>query len=166
MVLLGLCIPPMYLNIMLSQVLIAAKRQFVWTWVMLGATVVNPAINLVLIPLTQSRFDNGAIGAAVSLLLTEIAIVGAGFCLVGRRVLGRRALRRFAAGALASAAMWGVGFAARGLGTVPSVTAGLLTFVVLAMALHLLTPEEVRQIRRRLRRLTRASEGEAAPAAS
>ena len=117
MVLLGLCIPPMYLNIMLSQVLIAARRQFVWTWVMLGATVVNPAINLVLIPLTQSRLHNGAIGAAVSLLLTELVIVGAGLCLAGRGVLGLRALRRFAAGAVASVGMLGVGFAAHGLGS-------------------------------------------------
>ncbi len=88
MVLLGLCIPVMYLNIMLSQVLIAARRQFVWTWVMLGATVLNPAINLVLIPATQSRLHNGAIGAAVSLLLTEVVIVGAGLALAGRGVSG------------------------------------------------------------------------------
>ena len=31
MMLLGLCIPPMYLNIMLNQVLVAAKRQTTWT---------------------------------------------------------------------------------------------------------------------------------------
>jgi hypothetical protein len=111
---------------------------------------VNPAINLVLIPLTQSRLHNGAIGAAVSLLLTELVIVTAGFCLVGRGVLGLRALRRFAAAAVASVGMWGVSFAAHDLGTIPSVTAGLLTFVVLARVLHLLTPEELEQIRRRL----------------
>jgi len=152
MVILGLCIPPMYLNIMLSQVLIAARRQFVWTWVMLGATVVNPAINLVLIPQAQSRFDNGAIGAAVSLLLTEIVIVGAGFCLAGRGVVGLRALRRFAVSAVASVAMWGVSYAAHGVGTIPSAAAGVLAFVVVAKVLRLATPEEVEQIRRRLAR--------------
>ena len=86
----------------------------------------------------------------MSLLLTEIVIVAAGLCLVGRGVLGLRALRRFAAGAAASVGMWGVSFAAHDLGTIPSVSAGLLTFVVLARVLHLLTPEELDQIRRRL----------------
>jgi O-antigen/teichoic acid export membrane protein len=150
MVLLGLCVPFMYLNIILSQVLIAAKRQFVWTWVMLGATVVNPVINLFLIPQTQSRFDNGAIGAAVSLLVTEIFIVAAGLALAGRGVVGLRALRRLTRTAAASAAMLGVGFATHGLGTAPSVTAGLLAFLVLAKLLHLATPEEIEAIRGRL----------------
>ena len=58
MIVLGLCIPPMYVNIMLSQVLIAAERQVVWTWVMAGATVVNPIFNLVLIRLTDARYGN------------------------------------------------------------------------------------------------------------
>ena len=46
MVVLGLCIPPMYLNIMLSQVLVAINRQSRWTWVMAATTVVNPLFNL------------------------------------------------------------------------------------------------------------------------
>ena len=68
MVVLGLCIPPMYLNIMLSQVLIAMNQQARWTWVMAGTTVVNPLFNLALIPWTQHRYGNGAIGAGISLL--------------------------------------------------------------------------------------------------
>ena len=79
MVILGLTIPPMYMNIMLSQVLIAMNRQTTWTWVMAGTTVINPLFNLALIPLTQHRYGNGAIGAAISLLLTEIVVVAAGF---------------------------------------------------------------------------------------
>ena len=66
---LGLCIPPMYMNIMLGQVLIAMERQTDWTGVMAATTVVNPLLNLALIPLTQHRYGNGAIGAAISLLL-------------------------------------------------------------------------------------------------
>lgn len=152
MILLGLCIPPMYLNIMLSQVLIAAKRQIVWTWVMAGATVINPVINLVLIPVAQTKLHNGAIGAAISLLLTEIIIVGAGLILAGRGVIGLRAARRFSVTAVASAAMWGVSFAAKGLGAIPSIAAGALTFVLLALILRLATPAEIQQGRDRLGR--------------
>ena len=42
LIVLGLCIVPMYLNIILSQILVAAKRQVAWTWVMGGATILNP----------------------------------------------------------------------------------------------------------------------------
>jgi O-antigen/teichoic acid export membrane protein len=153
MIVLGLCIPPMYLNIMFAQVLIAAKRQAVWTWAMAGATVVNPAINAVLIPVTQARFHNGAIGAAISLLVTELLIAGFGFAFLGRAVLSRHAGRRLALTAVASTAMWGVAFVLSGLGTVPSLAAAALTFVVLAAIFRLVTREEMVFIRDRLRRI-------------
>ena len=51
MAILGLCIPAMYMNIMLSQVLIAMNRQASWTWVMGVTTIINPLFNLALIPL-------------------------------------------------------------------------------------------------------------------
>jgi O-antigen/teichoic acid export membrane protein len=155
MVILGLCLPPMYLNIMLSQVLVAAGRQIAWTWVMAGATVVNPLLNAALIPATQARFGNGATGAAVSLLLTELLIVGVGFALAGRDVLGRAAARRGALAAVAAGAMCAVAFASRPLlGDLASALAGALTFVALAAALRLATAEEIAFARARLRRLT------------
>ena len=52
-----------------GAVLLAAKRHAVWTGVMAGAAVFNPLVNLVLIPMTEHRFHNGAIGAAISLVL-------------------------------------------------------------------------------------------------
>jgi O-antigen/teichoic acid export membrane protein len=155
MVILGLCIPPMYLNIMFGQVLTAAKRQTVWTWAMVGATVVNPAANAVLIPVTQARFHNGAIGAAISLLVTELLIAGFGFALLGRAVIARHAGRRLALTAVASIAMWSVAFVLRGLGTVPSLAAAGLTFAVLATIFRLVTPDERAFVRERLGRVAR-----------
>jgi O-antigen/teichoic acid export membrane protein len=143
MVVLGLCIPPMYLNIMLNQVLIAAKRQRSWTWVMAGATVINPLFNLALIPLTESRYHNGAIGASVSLLLTELVIVSVGFVMVGRDVVDRALVRRVLLAIAASSAMWGVAFALRSLGTVPSALLGGAAFVLLAIGLGIVKPEEL-----------------------
>lgn len=153
LVVLGLCITPMYLNIMLNQVLIAAKRQVMWTWAMGGATLVNPALNLILIPATEARYGNGAIGAAVALLLTEILVVAFGFALVGRSVLDARALHRFGLVAAASGAMWGVIWVTEPLGAIVSLAAGAVTFVVLVVALRVLTPEEAAVIRRALGRV-------------
>lgn len=148
MVVLAGCIPLMYLNIMLSQVLVAANRQIVWTGVMAGATIVNPVLNVFLIRTTEASYGNGAIGAALSLLLTELLIVVVGFALVGRNVLDRRAVGRCAVAAAASGAMWGAATATRGLGTMASFAAGGITFVVLAWALRLVTPEEAAAVRR------------------
>ncbi|HSS10198.1 MAG TPA: polysaccharide biosynthesis C-terminal domain-containing protein, partial [Acidimicrobiales bacterium] len=134
---------PMYLNIMLSQVLVAAKRQVVWTWVMAGATVINPLLNVVLIRATEARYHNGAIGAAISLLVTELLIVSVGFIMVGRDVLEARSMWRGLRTATASFAMWGVAYAARSLGTLPSLAAGAFTFLLLAVLLRLATPEEI-----------------------
>jgi O-antigen/teichoic acid export membrane protein len=147
LILLGLCIVPMYLNIILSQILVAAKRQVAWTWVMGGATVINPLLNLVLIPATQSRYGNGGIGAGIALLATELAIVAVGLVLIGRGVLDDGLVRRVGLTALASTAAWGASALAEPAGTVASLAAAAVAFAVLAWALHLATPAEIEHIR-------------------
>jgi len=114
-----------------------------WTMVMIGAAVINPLMNLVLIPLTQHRYHNGGIGAAISLVLTEMAINGAGLVLVGRHVFERRMLKRCALVFPASAAMAVVAEVGRPLGTAVSLTAGLTTLVVLVVVMRVVRTEEV-----------------------
>jgi O-antigen/teichoic acid export membrane protein len=154
-VILALCIPPMYLNIMLSSVLMAAKRQVVWSWVMAAAAVANPIFNLVLIPMTQHEYGNGAIGAALSLLLTEVVMVAVGFVMVGRHVFDRSAVRRCVLATAASGAMWGVAYATRPLGTAASLAAGVATLFALAATLHIATPDEIAMVRAGFMRLRR-----------
>ncbi len=142
LIVLALCVPPMYVNIMLNQVLVAAKRQTAWTWVLAGATVVNPLLNLGLIPLTQHRYHNGAIGAAFALLATEVLIVCVGFVLFGRGLIDRATVRRCVPAIVSSAALWGVAYLARPLGPVIALGTAAIVFLVLAHLLHLLTPDE------------------------
>jgi O-antigen/teichoic acid export membrane protein len=152
MVVLGLCLPPMYANIILSALLVAQKRQIVWTWVMAGSAIFNPLVNLVLIPWTEHRYGNGAIGAAVSLLLTELVMVAMGMWLVGRHLYDRSLIKRCTLVIGSSAAMWVVAYLARPLGFVVSTAAGCLTFVALVAALRIVRPDEISFIRERLRR--------------
>ena len=160
MVILGLCIPPMYMNIMLSQVLVAMNRQARWTWVMAATTVINPLFNLALIPWTHDRFDNGAIGASVSLLLTELIVVTAGFAMVGALVFDRSTIRRAVLGILAAGAMWGVAYVTEPtIGSVAAFVAGLLTFVVASFLFRLFTTEEVGLIASGLNRALRKLPG-------
>ena len=155
MILLGLCLPPMYLNIMLSNILIAAKRQASWTWVMVAATIVNPIFNVILIPATQNRYGNGAIGAALSLLLTELVLASLGFAIAGRGVFDRGSIRRCGLTVLASASMWFAGYESRFAGPLGSTAIGVSVFVVLVFALRLPTPEETAFLRARLTALRR-----------
>lgn len=150
MMLLGLCIPPMFLNILLNQVLIAAKRQTTWTWVMLAATIVNPLLNLALIPYTQTRYHNGALGAAASLAATEILIVALGLALVGHHVITPGGVRRVAASGIASAAMVVAGLESRRFGAGVSIAFGIVGFVVVGALVGLVTPRKIRDLRRGL----------------
>lgn len=143
---LGFCIPLMYANIMLSNVLVAAERQVVWTWVMAGASVVNIPSNLLLIPWAEHAYGNGAIGAALSLVITEIVIVAAGVVIIGRGLFDRDAARRVITAVVASAAMWAVGYAVSGYGALATLVAGTATFVILAGGLRLITPSELRML--------------------
>lgn len=155
LMLLACCIPPLYLNIMLAQVLLAEKRQTIWTIVMAGAAVFNPLVNLFLIPYTQRHFQNGAIGAAISLVLTELLMDVVGLILVGRHVFTRNSIRRCALAIVASAGMWGAAYATKPLGSALSLLAGGLALVVLVVALRILTPEEIGLLRKGVGRLRR-----------
>lgn len=154
MAILSFCIPLMYVNIMMSQVLVAAKRQAVWTAVIAGATVVNPLVNLGLIRLADHRWHNGAIGAALSLVATEVLIVGAGAVLIGRDILDWKGVKRCLRAAAASALLAGAALAAQPYGLAASVVAGGVTFVVAALLLRVATRQELEVLRRAAGRVT------------
>jgi O-antigen/teichoic acid export membrane protein len=155
LMLLACCIPPLYLNIMLAQILLAEKRQAVWAIVMGAAAVINPLFNLVLIPATQHHFHNGALGAAFSLVLTEVLMDAVGLVLVGRHLFTRGSVRRCTLAVVASAGMWGAAYAARPLGTALSVFVGGLVLVVLVFALRIPSSDELALARAGLARLRR-----------
>jgi hypothetical protein len=146
----------MYMNIMLSQVLIAMNRQVTWTWVMAVTTIINPLFNLGLIPFTQHHYDNGAIGAAISLLLTEIIVVAAAFWLIGRKVFDGGTARRTVLGAAAAVAAWAAAYATGGMvGWVASLVIAVLVYAGAAALLRVFTAGEVALMRNALRRILR-----------
>jgi O-antigen/teichoic acid export membrane protein len=161
MVILAACVPPIYLNITLASILLAAKRQRVWTLVMAGAALINPLFNLVLIPMTEHRYHNGAIGASIALVLTEVLMDIVGLVLVGRGVFARRAVIRCGSALLASAGMAGAAYAARPLGPELSLVVGFATFGVLALVLRVVRRGELQQARAGLTDMRR-SRGRAA----
>jgi O-antigen/teichoic acid export membrane protein len=139
---LALSVPAMYLSIMLNQVLIAAGRPGTWAWVLGAATLLNVTLNWVLIPVYQERYQNGAVGAALALLLTEIAVVSAGMLLVGRRVLPRAAFWRLSRACVAAGLMAAeVYLLAPTLGVLAALV-GVVAFGGSAAVLRVVAPEE------------------------
>jgi O-antigen/teichoic acid export membrane protein len=134
----------MYLNVMLNQVLIAAKRPMVWTYLMIGATVVNPVLNLVLIPIAQKwpGLINGAAGAGASLLVTELLIVAAGIAIVGRHVLTVSMIWRFLRSFLAAVTMAVAMRSVRKEDFLVQAAVGLAAFVGCAVLLRVLSAEQ------------------------
>ncbi len=159
---LALCVPPMYLNIMANQVMIARKRQMTWTKVMVAASIINPALNLVLIPHFQRSNGNGAIGASVSMVITEVILAGVGAVLVRRAFSSSSILRVLKAGAATAGMAIAVIMALR-VGLVAGVVAGTVTFPLLALLLGVLSEEELGQLLTavsRIRRGGRVESGE------
>jgi O-antigen/teichoic acid export membrane protein len=152
LVILALTVVPTYFNIVAYQILVAAKRQMTWTKAIAVASVVNPALNLVLIRVFQDRFQNGAIGAALSFLLTEWALMVVGL-LVVRQFLQSRTLFRLARSALATVGMAASVEAAGSLGLVSQVLIGVLSFAMLAVLFRVVAPQDLRGFAPRLQRL-------------
>ena len=144
---LALTLAPMYLNIIVNQVLVAGNRQGVWTKAMVLASIVNPAMNLLLIRYFQEHDGNGAIGAALSMLGTEVLIAALGVWVI-RAHVDLRMLWRIGRGAAATAAMAVVAWFATPLGLTAEVTAGGVTFATCAVLLRVLSREELAELAR------------------
>ena len=145
MALLALSVPAMYLNIMVNQILIARHQQMIWTKAMAVACVVNPLFNLALIPYFQNADGNGAIGAAIGLLLTELVLAVIGVVVV-RDCFNRALMERIGRAAIATAGMGIAVLAARRFGLAPAILAGLVVYPMLAIALRILSREELDQL--------------------
>ncbi len=145
MTVLALSVPPMYVNIMVNQILIARRQQMLWTKAMAVACVINPVLNLFLIPYFQHRYGNGATGAALSLLLTELVLVAIGVVVI-RNCFNRVFFVRIARAALATLGMGLAVYGARKLGLAPAILVGLVVYPVLAIAFRILSREELAQL--------------------
>lgn len=156
MAILALCLIPLYLNIMAYTVLVAQGRQVVWTKIIMGASIVNPLLNLGAIHFFQSRYANGATGAALSLLATEVLISAVSLRVATRGILNRQIVSQLLRCLLAAAVMAVCVYMARSLGLIPQGVIGVVVFGGLAVILRVPSEEDMATakaiVRRRLRR--------------
>lgn len=155
MAILALCLIPLYLNIMAYAVLVASGRQMVWTKTIIAASVVNPLLNLRAIDFFQSRYGNGAIGAATSLLVTETLIASFSLLVVTRGILTRESAGRILRSLIAGLAMAGAVSTSSPLGLIPRILLGIVVYGVLALLLNVPSEHDVQTAREVIGRVLR-----------
>jgi O-antigen/teichoic acid export membrane protein len=147
-VILAFHIPAAALHTTMGTALFALDRQARMAKLAWGAVVLNVGANLIAIPLTDSLWGNGAIGAAVVTVATE-AFVGwfvwsgvASLLDLGGFV--NTLLRTLAATAVMGGAAW---YAGQHYGVVAAVVTGVVVYAVSAEALKVLTLGDLRGLR-------------------
>jgi O-antigen/teichoic acid export membrane protein len=86
-------VPLAAMDTVLATALIASNRMRSYLYVSIGAAIFNPLACIVLIHWSANRYGNGAIGAAIVTVLTELIIMIAALVLKSPGVLDRTATR-------------------------------------------------------------------------
>lgn len=152
LVILALSVAPTYFNIVANQILIACNRQMTWTKALGAACLVNPLLNLVLIRDCQQRFGNGAIGAALAFLATELLLAGIGVIII-HPFLHPQTIARLVRSAVATAGMGAVVYFLGPGGLLLQVLAGGVSFLALAFLLRVAPLDVAPGVQRALSRL-------------
>ncbi len=133
LIILGWTAVPMYLGIGLYQILISHDKQGSWSKLMIIAVFLNLGLNLGLIHFFQQSTNNGATGAALSLLITEIVVDIFGIRLVSREIVNSRlfvnALKSLGASLIMSLVIWPL----RDLWIIVPVFVGVLVYGVIVV---------------------------------
>jgi O-antigen/teichoic acid export membrane protein len=141
---LALHVPIVGMDIVLGVVVVAADRQRQWVGVAVVAAIFNPLINLVAIPAAESRFGNGAIGAAATTVATELIVMVGAVVLRPAGVLDRATTQMLGRIVLASVVMVPVVLI---LGSAPlgvKVLAGGVAYAIASVALRTISISEIR----------------------
>lgn len=105
---LGLGFIPLFFNILLATAVIAVDNQRYWSIAAVACAVVNPAMNLFLIPYFQTTFGNGGIGAAWATNGIEVILFIVGLASIPKGLIGRQEVAVVARTMLAGLAMGGL----------------------------------------------------------
>jgi O-antigen/teichoic acid export membrane protein len=145
-------VPLVAVDMLLGTMVMALGRERLWVRVGVVAAAVNVGFNLALIPLFDHLTGNGAIGASIVTVLTEIWMFIGAMLVIPRHTLDPRiawaAARIIVAGVAAAAVASGL----MPINLVLSAIAGACTYVGLVLLLRVLATEDVRYVSERLGR--------------
>jgi O-antigen/teichoic acid export membrane protein len=148
--------PLVALDMVLGTALTALRREHGWLRVMLIASAFNPCLNLLIIPLADRLLENGAIGAAIIEIATELLIVAGVLIVLPRGLLNRQTVWQCVRIMTAGVCLVIVTQALRDVWLPLSVMAGGIAFLTTGFMLGVVTPGDIRLLRQHaLRSLSR-----------
>jgi O-antigen/teichoic acid export membrane protein len=143
MMVLALFLPFLAFNMVLGTALMAINRERQWLMVSVVAAIINPMINLGLIPLSQTWFENGAIGLAIAEVTTEALMVVGALIVMPRGLVGGRlawlSMRILVAGGGAAA----VATALRPTSLFLAIAASGLVYLAVVAVLRVVRPADL-----------------------
>jgi len=140
--LMGIVLILTYQNILLGQFLISTDRQNRWTVVMAVTAIITVPLDFLLVPWCQRQFGNGAIGGALSFIVTELAMNIVGIWMLPRGSLGRSNVRVAVLGLAAGLAMVAVTWPMRSSFLAIPIVVGAAVYVALIVILRVLPAED------------------------
>jgi O-antigen/teichoic acid export membrane protein len=141
---LAMHIPIVGIDMILATALTAKDRQKAWVMVGCVAAVFNPVVNLYAIPATRQAYGNGAIGASIVTVVTELVMMLGGIWLRPIGVLDRRTTFFIGRTLLAALLMVPPVLLVAGAPVAFKVLLGAATFGLAALALRLITISDCR----------------------
>lgn len=142
-----------YLNTILGQLLISAERTGRWNIVMIAATVLTLPLDIVLIPWAQQTYGNGALGGALSFLLTELLMLSCAILLLPKGTLFWGNVRSACLTLVAGAAMVVASLLLVDRNLILGVLAGAAVYPAMVLLLRIIPAEELLVLRQSLGKL-------------
>jgi O-antigen/teichoic acid export membrane protein len=140
--LMGIVLIFTYLNILLGRFMLAMDRQNIWTVVLIGATLLTIPLDLLFIPWCRQMFANGAIGGALSYVITEVGMVLVGLWLLPRGALDWSNVRTAALVIVAGVVMAGATWWVHDLFPAIPVLVGAVTYTGMILLLPVISQED------------------------
>ncbi|MCB9420726.1 MAG: flippase [Ardenticatenaceae bacterium] len=138
----GLVLTMTYQNMIIGTALISMDKQNPWTLVMTIGTIAVVPLDLILVPWTHNSFGNGAIGASIVFIFTELFMMIAGIRLLPAQTLNKSnlvySIKVFAAGIIMIAVTWWF----RDAFIAIPIIIGAVTYGISALLLRLLSEED------------------------
>jgi O-antigen/teichoic acid export membrane protein len=138
----GIVIILEFQTILFGRFAFATGRHAVFNTVMIVATIATVPLDLVLVPWTHRQFDNGAIGGALSYVVTESIIFGYGVFKLAPQLLNGPTLVRLVKSGIAGGAMMAAGWPLRDMFLLLPISVGAIVFIGVALVVRLLDENE------------------------
>ncbi|MGE3267197.1 MAG: flippase [Chloroflexota bacterium] len=135
------------LNMQLATILNTSGSPWKWTIGGVGASLLNPLLNLVAIPYAHSVYGNGAIGAAGVTVLTEVLLFVVALRFMPRGLIDGATIVYIVKCLVAGLVMAAVVWPARDLPIAAPIALGGLTYGLCTLAMGAISIDDLRSLR-------------------